>query len=201
MIEGSPTPKLLAGLSSSHAVTALLRRLSAGDLAAISRVMSLLYGDLRNIADGKLRRERPDHTLEPAALVNELFLQMAKKRDVQWQSRGHFLAFASQEMRRLLVDYARAHNSQKRGGGLHKVSLDECGLALRDNPRDFVLMNDLLDSLASEDPRAARVVEMRCFGGLTHREIGEILSVDERTVKRDWRFARAWLEDQFNKAG
>ena len=199
MTEESEPSELNRATFSSHAITALLRRLSAGDVKAISRVMSLLYTDLKDIAGGKLRRERPDHTLEPAALVNELYIQLARKRENKWQNRQHFLNAASQEMRRLLVDYARAHNSKKRGGGLSKTPFDELAHSREDNLTEFLFVNDLLDRLALDDPRMARVVEMRCFGGLTNREIAEVLDVDERTVKRDWRFAKPWLESQIRK--
>jgi RNA polymerase sigma factor (TIGR02999 family) len=182
-------------------ITVLLRRLSHGDVAVISSVMTALYSDLKRIAEGRMRWERIDHTLEPAALVNELFLQFAKNPAIRWESRKHFLGAASQEMRRLLVDYARAHNSIKRGGGVEKVPLAHGSDRHHDNPEDFLQVNELLSQLTDEEPRVARVVEMRCFGGLTHNEIAEVLGLDERTVKRVWRFGKAWLESRLQKGG
>jgi RNA polymerase sigma-70 factor, ECF subfamily len=180
-------------------ITALLRKLSEGDVDVVSHVMAALYDDLRKIAAGQMRRERPDHTLEPAALVSELFLQLVRKPAIQWQSRRHFLGAASQEMRRFLVDYARSHTSLKRGGEFKKIQLQDCGEAFNDNPEKFLEVNELIDQLASQEPRMARVVEMRCFGGLTHQEIADVLGMDERTVKRDWSVARAWLTSQLRK--
>jgi len=180
-------------------VTILLRKLSHGDIAAISHLMSAVYNDLKRIAANRLRHERPDHTLEPAALVNEFFLRLAKKPGMQWKNRQEFLAMASHEMRLLLVDYARSHNARKRGGGASKVEWNDSYSPLESSTEELLEIHDLLDRLESEEPRMAKVVEMRCFGGLTHQEIGAVLGIDERTAKRDWNVAKAWLESSLRK--
>jgi len=130
--------------------------------------------------------------------VNEFFLEMARNQDVVWENRAHFLAVASQAMRRFLIDYARAHKANRRGGSATKLQLDGLDLAQNDlhadqgDALDLVIVSELLDRLASEEPRMAEVVDMKCFGGLTYAEIGEVLHIDERTAKRDWQVARAW---------
>lgn len=171
-------------------VTALLKKWEEPDNR--ERLLELVYPELRRIAEGRLRRERADHTLEPGALVNELFLRMVKQDEVNFRNRAHFLAVSSELMRRILVDHARAHRAEKRGGGGVKLELDE-GQILDGGGFDFLELHDLLDELAATNPRAAKVVEMRYFGGLTHDEAADVLGVDSRTVKRDWEVARAWL--------
>jgi RNA polymerase sigma factor (TIGR02999 family) len=175
-------------------LTLLLQRVSGGDTAARADLFGALYPELRRIAELRMRSERDDHTLQSTALVNEFFLQMARQRDFLWRDRQHFLAVASQAMRCLLIDYARAHKAQRRGGGL-KLWIDDFDMAGRD-PVDVLVINDLLAKLAAEEPRMARVVEFRCFGGLSNGEIAEILEIDDRTVRRDWQVARAWLRGQ-----
>ena len=145
------------------------------------------------MAEFRLRNERPDHTLQPTALVNEFFLEFARSATTDWKDRAHFLAVASRAMRRILIDYARAHNSQKRGGGAVMVQLDGLEMGEENHILNFIEISDLLDQLEAEEPRMARVVEMKCYGGLTFAEIGESLEIDERTAKRDWNVARAWL--------
>ena len=159
-----------------------------------SRVIQLMYPELKRVAEMRMRRERRDHTLQPTALVNEFFLRLAKARSIGWQSRAHFLAAASRAMRLMLVDYSRSHNAGKRGGGA-SASMEIEGAEPAHAPRtvDIMEIDELLTALAAEDPRMASVVEMRCFGGLTNLEIAEVLGVDERTVKRDWQVARAWM--------
>ena len=163
-----------------------------------ARAMELIYPELHRIATTRMRRERSDHTLQATALVNEFFLHLAKSRKLQWRDRAHFLAMASHAMRRLLVDYCRAHNAEKRGGGALRVSftMDETH---HESEFDLIEINEIMNKLAAEEPRMARVVELRCFGGLTHAEIAEVLGIDERTVKRDWQVARAWLFSQLKK--
>lgn len=179
--------------------TQLLNELNAGGEEIRSQLIEQLYPELRRIAEGRMRGERPDHTLQPTALVSEFFLQLARHGPLSFQGRAHFLAAASEAMRRFLIDYARAHRSEKRGGRSLRVQLEDFVLPSRAADVDAVEIGDLLSRLADEEPRMARVVDMRCFGGLTFREIGDALGVDERTAKRDWQVARAWLFSQLRK--
>jgi RNA polymerase sigma factor (TIGR02999 family) len=174
-------------------ITALLRLAQEGDRAAEARLLELLYVELRRVAGACIRSERKEHTLQATALVHEAYLRLAGERHTGWQDRRHFLTAAAQVMRRVLVDCARARNAQKRGGGLCRVELDS-NLPLGGNwAREFLDVDAALEELAAIDARQARVVELRFFGGLTEVEIGEALGISERTVKREWEFARAWL--------
>jgi len=192
--EPQPTPP------SGEDVTLLLQKIALGDAGARSRLMGLMYPELRRIAETRMRSERADHTLQATALVNEFFLEMALQRDISWRDRKHFLAVASQAMRRFLIDYARAGQADKRGGGCVKLSLDGLDLPMGSEP-DVLVINDLLDRLAAEEPRMASVVELHCFGGLSHSEVAGILGIDERTVRRDWQIAKAWLYGQMKSRG
>ncbi|MEO8372906.1 MAG: ECF-type sigma factor [Candidatus Solibacter sp.] len=180
-------------------VTELLRRYEQGDDGAPAHLISLLYPQLRRIAEGRMRTERAGHTLQPTALVNEFFLQLARHAPLSCRSRWQFLAAASVAMRRLLIDYARAHRADKRGGNVLRVEMEDFAAQGQRRWVDIAEMGDLLEKLAAEEPRMAQVVDLRCFGGLTHAEIGEALGVDERTVKRDWQVARAWLRGHLTK--
>jgi RNA polymerase sigma factor (TIGR02999 family) len=161
-------------------ITQILQRLEGGDENARSLLISSLYPELRRIAEGRMRNERSDHTLQPTALVNEFFLQMARQAPLSFRNRAHFLAAASQAMRRLLIDYARSRRTRKRGGNSLRVHLDDF-LAPLDGPGvDMIELDDLLNKLAQEEPRMARVVE--------------------RTAKRDWQIARAWLFGRLRRA-
>jgi RNA polymerase sigma-70 factor, ECF subfamily len=175
-------------------LTRLLVNWSASSPEEKARVIQLMYPELKRVAEMRMSRERRDHTLQPTALVNEFFLRLAKSRSIGWQSRAHFLAAASRAMRLLLVDYSRSHNAGKRGGD-QAANMEIEGGEPAQAPRvvDIMEIDELLTALAAEEPRMASVVEMRCFGGLTHAEIAEVLGVDERTVKRDWQVARAWM--------
>jgi RNA polymerase sigma factor (TIGR02999 family) len=174
-------------------VTDLLRRVTDGDKQAEEELMPEIYRELRKIAASYLRRERPDHTLQPTALVNEAYLRLSSQRNVQWESRSHFFGIAAQVMRRILVDYARRHRSGKRGGGIPFVQFDD-NLGVSENQCALVgNLDEALERLRALSPRQARVVEMRFFGGMTEEEIAEVLGVTSRTVKRDWEKARAWL--------
>jgi len=182
----------------SSDVTILLHEIVRGNPEALSELVTLLYPDLKRMAEHRMHGERPDHTIQPSALVSEFYLQVANCRGVDWRNKSHFLAVASQIMRRFLIDYARTHNAQKRGGGVALFEISELGLH-SGRPNEVLIVNDLLDRLFLEEPRMAQVVEMRCFGGLTHSEIGEVLGIDERTAKRDWQVGRAWLKTHFEK--
>jgi RNA polymerase sigma-70 factor (ECF subfamily) len=172
---------------------------SMGDAAAQERFVSLLYPELKRIAAIRMRAERPDHTLQPTALVSELFLRLVRNGGVAWHSRSHFLAVASQLMRRLLIDYSRQHNASKRGAGNLKIQLDGLDLAGPNDYPDLLEIAETLDHLSKQEPRMAHVVDMHCFGGLTFQEIAEVLGIDERTAKRDWQVALARLIAQLRK--
>jgi RNA polymerase sigma factor (TIGR02999 family) len=168
----------------------------SGDRDAEARLMKLVYRELRSRAGRYMRSERPDHTLQPTALVNEAYLRLTHKDRIDWQSRAHFYAVAAAEMRRVLVDHARSRAAAKRGGPLEKVPIESAAVYCTSRPEELVALDDALQQLAGWAPRAARVVEMLFFGGLTETEIAEVLGVSARTVKRDWSTARAWLHIQ-----
>jgi RNA polymerase sigma-70 factor, ECF subfamily len=163
------------------------------DEAVLAQVFESEYPQLRNIAERHMRRERLDHTLQPTALVNEVFLKMARQKRFTLRGRAHFLAFASRIMRRLLIDLARARHAERRGGAPIFVQLDPKDCPVPDGAIDALELDEVLGRLSEDDARAAKVVELKFFGGLTFEEIGQVLSIDERTAKRDWEFAKARL--------
>ncbi len=176
-----------------HEVTRILHEWSEGDGNAAERLMPLVYDELRRLARSFLSRERGDHTLQPTALVNEAYLRLVDQTRVNWQNRAHFYGIASSMMRRVLIDHARAHATEKRGGGAVHLSIEDAHLPIEERAADFVALDEALDRLAQFDERKCRVVEMRFFGGLTDEEIAQVLSVTTRTVLRDWKTARLWL--------
>lgn len=184
--------------SSVGEITEVLQRANLTDPKTQDRLLALLYPQLKRIAEMRMSRERADHTLQPTALVNEFYLHVARLQGLSWKNRAHFLAVASNAMRRVLVDYARGHNAEKRNVA-KIVSLTDHDKGSIDHAFDALEIHDLLNRLALEEPRMARVIELRYFGGLTHAEAAEVLNVDERTVKRDWQVARAWLLAQLQK--
>lgn len=159
----------------------------------------LVYQELRRLAAGYMRRERPDHTLEPTVLVNEAYLRLAGNTRLEWQGKTHFLAMAAIEMRRVLVDHARKRKTEKMGGGWKRVSLAEDVAVTPGRKVDVLALDEALLKLAAFDFRQSRVAELRLFGGLTERESAESLGVSERTVREDWRVARAWLARELSK--
>ena len=161
-------------------------------------LMGLVYGELKQLASAYLARERSDHTLQPTALVHEAFVKLSPQK-VRWQSRAQFVGVAAVAMRRILVDHARKHRSEKRGGGARRVELDLATMETSEGAIDLVRMDEALTGLAELSARQAQVVELRFFGGLTHDEIGEVLGVSYRTVENDWRFARAWLKERLGE--
>ncbi len=173
-------------------VTQMLTHWDARDPSGQAKLLEVLYPELKRIAEFRMRRERSDHTLQPTALVNEFVVELYAASKLSIRDRVHFLAIASQAMRRILVDYARSRNAQKRGGGC-KIQLDTLRAGDGDQFAQIIEIDELLTKLAAEDPRMAKVVELRYFGGLSNSEVGEILNIAERTVKRDWQVARAWL--------
>jgi RNA polymerase sigma factor (TIGR02999 family) len=174
-------------------VTRALRAFSAGDRAALDRLLPLVYDQLRVVARRELRRERPDHTLTATALVHEAYLKLVQLDRIDWRGRAHFFAACAGEMRRILISHARAHHAAKRGGGAAKVPLDDVVLAAQTRPAELVVLDEALTRLAALSPRQARVVECRFFGGLEVEETAAALEVSPATVKRDWTLARAWL--------
>ena len=180
-------------MSDSASVTQLLLEWTGGDRAALDRLMPLVYDELRRLAGGYLGRERRDHTLQPTALVNEAFLRLVDQKRIQWQSRAHFLALAATLMRQLLISHARKHRAAKRGSGGPRLTLLELDLAVEARDVDLLDLDRALSGLADLDPRQARVVELRYFGGMTVEETAEVLEISPATVKLDWSFARAWL--------
>jgi RNA polymerase sigma-70 factor (ECF subfamily) len=173
-------------------ISALLRAWSDGDQSALERLTPIVYDELRRLARRYMKRERPGHSLQTAALVNEAYMRLVDYERMQWQNRAHFFAVSSQLMRRILVDHARRHNL-KRGGGVQHVSLDEAAVVGGDQDADLVALDNAMNALLRIDPRKVQVVEMRFFGGLSVEETAEVLKVSTITVKRDWRAARAWL--------
>jgi RNA polymerase sigma-70 factor (ECF subfamily) len=162
--------------------------------------MPLVYAELRRTAARYLRRERSGHTLQPTALVHEAYVRLIDQRDVQWQNRAHFLGFAAQVMRHILVDHARAHSAGKRGGGAARVTLSEALVVPEERDVDLVALDDALTALAALNAQQARAVELRYFGGLSIEEAAEVLGVSTATVRRDWTVARAWLRREMLKS-
>ena len=173
-------------------VSGLLRAWGDGDRAALDRLTPIVYEELRRLASHYMRGERPGHSLQATALVNEAYVRLVDYKGMQWQNRAHFFAVSAQLMRRILVDHARRHNL-KRGGGVQHVSLDETAIVGGDRAADLVALDDALDAMARLDPRKVQVVEMRFFGGLSVEETAEVLKVSSVTVMRDWSTAKAWL--------
>jgi RNA polymerase sigma factor (TIGR02999 family) len=179
---------------SSERVTKWLTDWQQGSQPARDHLFAVVYPQLQNIALKLLRRERRDHTLEPRALVHELYARVLGGQTVAYRDRIHFFAIAAQTMRRILIDYARARAADKRGGEPRRVTLSGIdGWHVASTPQSVVELDDLLSKLEAADPRAARVVELRFFGGLTEEETADVLGISARTVKRDWKVARAWL--------
>jgi RNA polymerase sigma factor (TIGR02999 family) len=182
-------------------ITRLLQDWRAGDREALDALLPIVYKELRQLAHYQLRRERPDHTLQSAALVNEVYVRLVGLNPPRWESRTHFFAIAAQQMRQILVDYARRHRAGKRGGGDETISLEDTAmLSQRKNKEiDVVALDDALNALAQVDARKAQVVELRFFAGLNFDETAEVLKVSAVTVARDWTTARAWLHREMNR--
>jgi RNA polymerase sigma factor (TIGR02999 family) len=174
-------------------VTQILLDWSGGDSAAPEKLMPLVYEELRRLARNYLARERADHTLQATALVHEAYLQLADETRLSWKDRAHFYGIAARLMRRILVDHARAHKAEKRGGLEQKLSLDEVRELPTKSDVDLVELNGALENFAHDYPRKSEVVELKFFGGLDAKEISEVLQVSEKTVLRDWNFAKLWL--------
>jgi RNA polymerase sigma factor (TIGR02999 family) len=180
-------------------VTQLLNHFRHGDGAALAALVPLVEKELRRLAGGFLRRERPNHTLQPTALVNEAYIRLADQRHTDWKNRAQFFGIAASLMRRILVDYARKRGYAKRGGGAHQVTLDDAVLAAPARGGELIALDEALERLAAHDARMHRVVELRYFGGASVEETAEVLSVSPITVKRDWQVAKAWLHREMTR--
>jgi len=174
-------------------VTQLLADWAKGDRSALDRLFPLVHSELRRIAQRQMSQERPGHTLQATALVNEAYLKLAGQQGFDWQNRSHFFAVCAQVMRHILIDHARAHARDKRGGGLARVSLNDALVVAEDQAEHFIALDDALRVLERLDPQKGKIVEMRYFGGLSVEETAEVLNVSPRTVRREWQRAKAWL--------
>lgn len=184
-----------------HDVTRLLRDWSAGDAGAAERLMPLVYDELRRLARNYLRRERADHTLQPTALVNEAYMRLVDQTRVSWQNRSHFYGIAAQVMRRILVDHARRHASEKRGGTQSRLSLEEVDVPAEARAAELIAVDEALLKMSEVFPRKVRVVELRFFVGLSVEETAAVLGVSDKTVMREWESAKLWLYSELNGGG
>ena len=188
----------------THEVTGLLRQWSEGDKGVLDRLLPAVYDELHRMAARYLRRERVDHTLQPTALINEAYMRLVDQNSVTWENRAHFFGIAAQVMRRILVDHARRHQADKRGGSAIKVPIDEAPeLAARqrqEDELDLVALDTALTRLASLDPEQSKLVELRYFAGLTIEETAKVMSISPATAKRKWTIARAWLRREIDRS-
>lgn len=183
---------------SPHEITQLLAEWSDGNQTALDKLYPLVYDELHRMANRYMNRERKDHTLQTTALIHEAYVRLVDQKHVHWTNRAHFFAISAQIMRRILIDHARRHAYDKRGGGAQKVSLDETAIIAGDRASDMLLLDEALKRLAEMDPRRGQVVELRYFGGLNNEEIADVLKISENTVTRDWNMARAWLYQELS---
>jgi RNA polymerase sigma factor (TIGR02999 family) len=181
---------------STQGVTELIHELSNGRREAVDQLLPLIYDELKRLAANYLRRERQDHTLQPTALVNEAYMKMIDITRVSWQNKAHFIGVAANQMRRILVDHARNHNAQKRGGEFQILTLNEEIDKAAEEATDLIALDDALTELAKMDPVKAKIVELRYFGGLSTNETAEVLGIAPITVKRHWKLTKAWLYGQ-----
>jgi RNA polymerase sigma factor (TIGR02999 family) len=179
-------------------VTKLLLELRHGNREAENQLVPLVYKELRRIATNYLRKERRGHSLQPTALVHEAYLRLTHMQRIDWQSRSHFFAISATLMRRILVDHARAQQSKKRGEGWDVISLNDAFLPSAERALEIVALDEALDRLAELDERQSKIVELRFFAGMSEEETGNVLGISTRTVKRDWRLAKAWLYQELN---
>jgi RNA polymerase sigma-70 factor, ECF subfamily len=189
----------MPSVSPQH-VTQLLSDWSHGDDAALAELTPLIYEELRRLAHHSMKGQRPEHTLQTTALVNEAYLRLAGQTHPSFTNRSHFFAVAAQAMRQILVNYAKASQSQKRGGGALKIELDEAAIVSPEQSKAIVDLHEAIERLGALDSRKARVVELKYFGGLNHDEIAEVMKISTVTVRRDWVFAKAWLYDELYNA-
>ena len=185
---------------SQQRVTDLLVQWSHGDNGALAELTPLVYEELRRVAHHRLSGQRPDHTLQTTALVNEAYLRLADQTNPRWQNRAHFFAVAARAMRQILVSYARSQQAQKRGGGAFKVDLDEVALVSPEQSQQLIDLHEALERLTALDSRKAEVVELKYFGGLNYDEIADVLKISRITARRDWEFAKVWLYTELHEA-
>ncbi len=186
-------------MASSTEVSQLLIAWGNGDQEALKKLIPIVYQELRRLAARHMRNESPGHTLQTTGLVNEVYLKLVDQKNMQWQNRAQFFGIAAQLMRRILVDHARKHARLKRGGAVQKLSLDETAIVSNDRAAQFIALDDALTSLAELDPTKSRIVEMKFFGGLNFEEVAEVEKVSSRTIRREWRKAKAWLHQEMQK--
>ena len=189
---------LVSIMSSEHDVTALLHDCCRGNQAVKEQLFELVYDAMRKLARSHLRRERADHTLQPTALVHEAYVRLVDQSRVEWQNRAQFLGIASQMMRRILVDHARAKHAERRGGGVANVPFEDA-FAKVETDENLIRIHEALDGLAKVDPQGAKVVELRYFGGLSIEETAEVMGTSASTVKREWAAARTWLYRELSR--
>jgi RNA polymerase sigma-70 factor (ECF subfamily) len=187
--------------SPAQDVTVLLGQVVNGQQDALAKLVPLVYDEMRRLAAGYMRRERPDHTLQATALVNEAYMKLVQQPTPNWKNRAHFFGVAAQIMRHILVDHARGHASEKRGGGKRPVPLEEAFVFTPEKSLELLRLDASLQRLAELDSRQARIVELRFFGGLTVEEAADVLGVSPKTVKRDWSMAKAWLHGDLKRHG
>ena len=185
--------------SDPETVTRLLHEWSDGNQQALEEMLPLIYDELRRLAHNFLYRERPGHTLQTTALVHEAYLKLIDQRDARWQNRAHFFAIAAQAMRRILIDSARKHIADKRGGGGEKLSLAEVATITPEPDSNLLALDEALNALAQIDAQQSRIIELRYFGGLTIEETAEVLDLSPATIKREWKTAKAWLYHELAK--
>jgi len=186
---------------SPHEVTRLLADWGRGDRSALDKLFPLVQAELRRIARRQMSGERPGHTLQATALVNEAYLKLAGQDSFEWHDRAHFYAVCAQVMRHILIDHARGHARDKRGGGAIEVSLNEVAVMPAEQAGDFVALDEALRALEAVDPQKGRIVELRYFGGLSIEETAEVLKISPRTVRREWQRAKAWLYRMIAEGG
>ena len=186
-------------VSPTHEVTQLLKAWTAGDENALEKLTPLVYEQLHRVARHYMAGQRPGHSLQATALVNEVYLRLVDCAQVNWQDRAHFFAVSARLMRRILIDFARSHGYQKRGGGMPRISLEDAPSVSSEPDPNIVALDDALKTLAKVDSRKSKVVELRFFGGLSVEETAEVLGISAETVGRDWKMAKMWLLDELSK--
>ena len=192
----------MCNLVNDSEITVILQRIERGDPQAAGELLPLVYDELRRLAAAKMSREAPGQTLQPTALVHEVWLRLGGDAQPQWANRAHFFAAAAEGMRRILIDNARHKRAVRHGGELAKVSADATGFDVAspmESTEELLLVNEALDALAVHDPRKAELVKLKYFGGLTLEEVAEVLAISLRTAKRDWTYSRAWLFNEVSR--